>query len=119
MEAEELAFSPENLAKLIDLADAGTISSSVAKKVFEKIFTDNVDPEKYVEEKGLKTVNDEGALKEAVEKVLADNPQAVADYKGGKQKAFGALMGQSMRALKGKADPASVTKMIKELLEEQ
>ena len=109
MEAEELAFSPENLAKLIDLADAGTISSSVAKKVFEKIFTDNVDPEKYVEEQGLKTVNDEGALKEAVEKVLADNPQAVADYKGGKQKAFGALMGQSMRALKGKADPASVT----------
>ena len=119
MEAEELAFSPENLAKLIDLADAGTISSSVAKKVFEKIFTDNVDPEKYVEEQGLKTVNDEGALKEAVEKVLADNPQAVADYKGGKQKALGALMGQSMRALKGKADPASVTKMIKELLEEQ
>ena len=78
-----------------------------------------MDPEKYVEEQGLKTVNDEGALREAVEKVLADNPQAVADYKGGKQKAFGALMGQSMRALKGKADPASVTKMIKELLEEQ
>ena len=76
-------------------------------------------PDQYVEEQGLKTVNDEGALKEAVEKVLADNPQAVADYKGGKQKAFGALMGQSMRALKGKADPASVTKMIKELLEEQ
>ena len=119
MEAEELAFSPENLAKLIDLADTGTISSSVAKKVFEKIFTDNVDPEKYVEEQGLKTVNDEGALRAAVEKVLADNPQAVADYKGGKQKAFGALMGQSMRAMKGKADPASVTKMIKELLEKQ
>ena len=65
----------------------------MAKKVFEKIFTDNVDPEKYVEEQGLKTVNDEGALRAAVEKVLADNPQAVADYKGGKQKAFGALMG--------------------------
>ena len=118
-EPEDLAFSPENLAKLIDLTDAGTISSSVAKKVFDKIFTDNVDPEKYVEEQGLKTVNDEGALREAVERVLADNPQAVADYKGGQQKAFGALMGQSMRALKGKADPASVTKMIKELLEEQ
>ena len=82
MEAEHLAFSPENLAKLIDLADTGTISSSVAKKVFEKIFTDNVDPEKYVEEQGLKTVNDEGALRAAVEKVLADNPQAVADDKG-------------------------------------
>lgn len=116
MEPEELSFSPENLAKLIDLADAGTISSSVAKKVFEKIFADDVDPEEYVEEQGLRTVSDEGAIREVVEKVLADNPQAVADYKGGKQKAFGALMGQSMRSLKGKADPAAVTKMIKELL---
>ena len=116
MEPEELSFSPENLAKLIDLADAGTISSSVAKKVFEKIFADDVDPEEHVEEQGLRTVSDEGAIREVVEKVLADNPQAVADYKGGKQKAFGALMGQSMRSLKGKADPAAVTKMIKELL---
>ena len=116
MEPEELKFSPEHLAKLIDMTDAGTISASVARKVFEQIFTDDVDPEKYVEENGLKTVNDEGAIREAVEKVLADNPQAVADYKGGKQKAFGALMGQSMRALKGKADPAAVTKMIKEIL---
>ena len=116
MEPEELSFSPENLAKLIDLADAGTISSSVAKKVFEKIFADDVDPEEYVEEQGLRTVSDEGAIRGVVEKVLADNPQAVADYKGGKQKAFGALMGQSMRSLKGKADPAAVTKMIKELL---
>lgn len=116
MEPEKLSFSPENLAKLIDLADAGTISSSVAKKVFEKIFADDVDPEEYVEEQGLRTVSDEGAIREVVEKVLADNPQAVADYKGGKQKAFGALMGQSMRSLKGKADPAAVTKMIKELL---
>ncbi len=116
MEPEELSFSPENLAKLIDLADAGTISSSVAKKVFEKIFADDVDPEEYVEEQGLRTVIDEGAIREVVEKVLADNPQAVADYKGGKQKAFGALMGQSMRSLKGKADPAAATKMIKELL---
>ena len=118
MEPEELKFSPEHLAKLIDMTDAGTISAAVARKVFEQIFTDDVDPEKYVEENGLKTVNDEGAIREAVEKVLADNPQAVADYKGGKQKAFGALMGQSMRALKGKADPAAVTKMIKEMLEQ-
>ena len=100
------------------MTDAGTISAAVARKVFEQIFTDDVEPEKYVEENGLKTVNDEGAIKEAVEKVLADNPQAVADYKGGKQKAFGAPMGQSMRALKGKADPAAVTKMIKEILEQ-
>lgn len=118
MEPEGLKFSPEHLAKLIDMTDAGTISAAVARKVFEQIFTDDVDPEKYVEENGLKTVNDEGAIREAVEKVLTDNPQAVTDYKGGKQKAFGALMGQSMRALKGKADPAAVTKMIKEMLEQ-
>ena len=118
MEPEDLKFSPEHLAKLIDMTDAGIISAAVARKGFEQIFTDDVDPEKYVEENGLKTVNDEGAIKDAVEKVLADNPQAVADYKGGKQKAFGALMGQSMRALKGKADPAAVTKMIKEMLEQ-
>ena len=117
MEPEELRFSPEHLAKLISLTDAGTVSASVAKKVFEHVFAEDADPEKYVEEHGLKTVNDEGAIREAVEKVLADNPQAVADYKGGKQKAFGALMGQSMRALKGKADPVAVTKMIQEMLD--
>ena len=118
MEAEDLSFSPANLAKLIDLVDAGTINSSVAKKVFEKIFTDDVDPERYVEENGLKMVNDEGALKEVIEKVIALNPQAAADYKGGKEKALGALMGQTMRAMKGKADPGIVTRMLKELLKD-
>ena len=116
MEPEDLTFSPEHLAKLIDMTDAGTVSASVAKKVFEQIFAEDVDPEKYVEENGLKTVNDESAIRDAVEKVIAENPQAVADYKGGKEKAFGALMGQSMRALKGKADAAAVRAMLTELL---
>lgn len=116
MEPEELVLSPEHLAKLIDMTDAGAISASVARKVFEYVFTDDVDPEKYVEENGLKTVKDEGAIREAVEKVIADNPQAVADYKGGKEKALGALMGQSMRALKGKADAGAVREMLMEIL---
>lgn len=116
MEPEDLTFSPEHLAKLIDMTDAGTVSASVAKKVFEQIFAEDVDPEKYVEENGLKTVNDESAIRDAVEKVITENPQAVADYKGGKEKAFGALMGQSMRALKGKADAAAVRAMLTELL---
>ena len=115
-EPEDLTFSPENLAKLIDLVDAGTINGTVAKKVFEKIFTDNVDPEKYVEEQGLKTVSDEGALKEVVEQVIAANPKAVEDYKGGKEKALGALMGQTMRAMKGKADPGVVNQMLRDML---
>ena len=83
-EPEDICFAPEHLAKLIELTEAGTINSSVAKEVFEKIFDENVDPEKYVEEKGLKIVQDDGALEEVLKKVIADNPQAVADYKGGK-----------------------------------
>lgn len=118
MEPEEISFSPENLAKLIELADAGTINSSVAKEVFEKIFTEDIDPEKYVEEHGLKTVNDEGALEEVLTKVLAENPQAVADYKGGKEKALGALVGQTMKAMKGKANPGQVNQKLREMLKD-
>lgn len=117
MEAEDLTFSPVNLAKLIDLADAGTINSSVAKKVFEKVFTDDVDPEAYVKEQGLGMVNDERALRDVIEKVLADNPKAVEDYRGGKEKAMGALVGQTMRAMKGKANPGMVNEMLKKMLQ--
>ena len=76
----------------------------------------NVDPEKYVEEHGLKTVNDEGALIEVLKKVIADNPQAVVDYKGGKEKALGALVGQTMKAMKGKANPGLVNQKLREML---
>ena len=116
MEAEDLKFSPEHLAKLIDLADAGTINSSVAKEVFEQIFLEDIDPEKYVEEHGLKTVNDEGALRSTIEKIIADNPQSVEDYRNGKQKAMGFIVGQTMRAMKGKANPGMVNQILKELL---
>ena len=113
---EDICFAPEHLAKLIELTEAGTINSSVAKEVFEKIFDENVDPEKYVEEKGLKIVQDDGALEEVLKKVIADNPQAVADYKGGKEKALGALVGQTMKAMKGKANPGVVNKKLREML---
>ena len=115
-DAQDLTFSPENLAKLIDLADAGVITGAVAKEVFEQIFEQDVNPEAYVEEKGLKTVNDEGALRKTVEGVIASNPQSVSDYKGGKEKALGFLVGQTMKQMKGKADPAAVNKLLKELL---
>ena len=116
MEAEDLKFSPENLAKLIELADAGTVNSSVAKEVFEQIFLNDIDPDVYVEEHGLKTVNDADELRTTLEKVIADNPQAVADYRGGKEKALGALVGQTMKAMKGKANPGMVNKMLREML---
>ena len=98
------------------LADAGTINSSVAKEVFEKVFAEDVDPEKYVEDHGLKTVNDEGALRTLAEEVIAKNPKAVEDFKGGKEKALGALVGQIMKAMKGKANPGMVNELLREML---
>lgn len=116
MEAEDLTFSPENLAKLIELADSGAVNSSVAKEVFEAVFNENVDPDRYVEEKGLKTVHDEGALRSVIEEVVANNPQSVQDYRNGKEKAIGFLVGQTMKAMKGKADPGMINKILKEYL---
>ena len=81
-----------------------------------KIFKEDIDPEKYVEEKGLKIVNDDGALKSTIEEIIAANPQSVADYHSGKEKALGFLVGQTMKAMKGKANPASINKILKELL---
>ena len=116
-EPEDLSFSPENLAKLIRLADGGTINNKVAKEVFEKIYSENIDPEQYVEEHGLKSVSDEGALRSVIEEIVAANPQSVEDYKGGKKKAIGFLVGQTMKAMKGKADPGAVNKILQEVLE--
>ena len=116
MDVSDISFSPANLAALIKLTDDGSINSSVAKEVFEKIFDEDVDPVKYVEENGLKQVNDEGALKKTVEDVIAANPQSVEDYRSGKEKAIGFLVGQTMKAMKGKANPAMVNDMLKELL---
>ena len=116
MDPEDICFSPENLAKLIALVDAKAINSSVAKEVFEVMFEKDLDPGKYVEEKGLKTVNDEGALRKTVEEVIAANPQSVADFKSGKEKAIGFLVGQTMKAMKGKADPGMVNRVLREML---
>lgn len=116
VEAEDLRFSPANLAKLIALTDSKAINGSVAKEVFEVMFENDIEPEKYVEEKGLKTVNDEGELRKTIEEVIAGNPQSVDDYHNGKEKALGFLVGQTMKAMKGKADPAMVNRILKELL---
>lgn len=116
LEPEAIRFSPENLAKLIVLVDNGTITRTVAKEVFEKIFAEDIDPEAYVEENGLKVVNDEGALRAVIREVIAANPQSVTDYHNGKERARGFLVGQTMRAMKGKADPAMVNKVLEELL---
>lgn len=116
MDAADISFSPENLAKLIELVEAGSINNSVAKDVFVKVFDEDVDPDKYIEENGLKQVNDEGALKATIEKVVADNPQSVDDYRNGKKQAIGYLVGQTMKAMQGKANPGMVNKLLQELL---
>ena len=118
-EPEDLSFAPVHLANLIDLVDAGTINGSVAKKVFGEIFRRDVDPVIYVEEHGLKTVSDEGALREIIARIFAENPKSVEDYKGGKKKAIGFLVGQTMKAMKGKADPGMVNQMVKEMMDQQ
>lgn len=116
MDPEDLAFSPENLARLIALTEAGTINGTVAKEVFEQIFDKNIDPKQYVEAHGLKTVHDEDALRSVIARVIEDNPKSVEDYRGGKEKAMGFLVGQTMKAMKGKANPGLVNQILKEML---
>ena len=115
-EPEDMKFSPENLAKLISLVEKNIINRTVAKDVFEAVFKEDVDPEGYVEEHGLKVVNDTDALTKTIEELLEKNPQSVADFKAGKEKAMGFIVGQTMRAMKGKADPAVVNQLVRELM---
>lgn len=117
-DVDQLSFSPENLAKLIRLVEDKVINRTVAKALFEEIVRTDMDPERAVEERGLKVVNDEGALRKAVEEVIAANPQSVQDFKNGKGKAAGFLVGQTMRAMKGKADPRMVEQLVRRLLSE-
>ena len=116
MDVDEISFSPENLARLIGLVERNVINRTVAKEVFEEIFSSNADPESYVEEHGLKVVNDRGQLRKVIEEILEASPQSVQDFKNGKEKAAGFIVGQTMRAMKGKADPAVVNQLVKELL---
>ena len=116
MDPEDIRFTPDELSSLIAMVDKKEINTSVAKEVFEAMFDGGVDPVKYVEEKGLKTVHDEGALRKTIEEVVANNPQAVDDYHNGKEKAIGALVGQTMKAMKGKADPSLINQILREIL---
>lgn len=116
MDPEDITYTPQNLADLIRLTDENVINSTVAKEVFEKMFKEDIDVEQFVEDNGLRTVNDEGALRETIERVIAENPQSVADYQAGKTKAIGFLVGQTMKAMKGKADPGTVNEILRELL---
>ena len=116
MEPIEIPFDSNQLGKLIILIDKGTISSSIAKKVLVEMFEHPRDPEDIIDEKGWVQISDEGAIKEVVLKVLEANPQSVADYKGGKDKALGFLVGQAMKETRGKANPKMLNEMFLEEL---
>ena len=112
LEPENIPFTAESLAELITLIEKGTISSAIAKKVLEEMFEDGEKmPSKIIEEKGWIQISDEGAIKEVVLKILSENTQSVQDFKAGKDRALGFLVGQAMKATKGKANPQMLNKM--------
>lgn len=115
----EAKFTAEQLGHLISLIEKNVISSAIAKKVFEDMAQSGKDPESIVEEKGLKQVTDEGAIRDIVIKVLDLNPASVADYLAGKERAMGFIVGQTMKESHGKANPVMVNKLVKEELEKR
>ncbi len=111
MEPDQIPFTADQLGKMIVLIEKGTISSAIGKKVLTELFENPADPEEIVKEKGWIQISDEGAIKEVVMQVLEANPQSIADFKGGKDKALGFLVGQAMKQTKGKANPQMLNKM--------
>jgi aspartyl-tRNA(Asn)/glutamyl-tRNA(Gln) amidotransferase subunit B len=113
-ELSEIALTPESLAKMITLIQDGTLSSKLAKKVFQTLVTKGGDPETIVKEQGLVQISDEGTLRKLVTETLDANPQSIDDFKSGKEKAIGFLVGQMMKASKGQANPPMLNKILLE-----
>ena len=116
MEPEDLGFTPKHLADLILAVEDGKINQQNAKKVFAHIMDEDVEPVAYMKEHGLLMVSDSGAIEAAVDEVLAANPKTVEEFHSGKEKVLGFLVGQVMKKMKGKADPAKVNELLREKL---
>ncbi len=119
LEAKEMRLTPKTLARLIALVQEGKVNRNTAVKVFDAVFADDGDVDAYVKEHGLEQVSDAGLVGQVVEQVLAANAKSVEDYLGGKEKAFGFLVGQVMRQLKGQAAPQVVNQTLRERLEQR
>ena len=115
-EPNDIPFKAEDLGKLVELIDKGTISSKIAKQVLEEMFENPKDPEDIIKERGWIQISDEGAIKEVVTKILEANPASIADFKAGKDRALGFLVGQAMKETRGKANPQMLNKMFLEEL---
>lgn len=116
-DGEDLQLSPEGLAALIQLVKSGKINRTVAKEVFEKMFLEQAEPLEYIKEQGLFMEEDANALTDAVLAVIKEFPQSVRDYRNGKEKAIGFLIGQTMKKLGGKANPGKVTEILRKCLQ--
>ena len=117
VELQDTKLTPENLAGMIKLIEDGTMSSKIAKKVFPELAANGGDAKQIMEDKGLVQISDEDTLKQYVNEALDNNPQSVEDYKNGKGKAMGYLVGQIMKASKGQANPQIVNKLLKQELD--
>ena len=118
LEAKDMALTPRTLARLIELVQEGKLNRNTAVRVFDAVFADDGDVDAYVKEHGLEQVSDAGLVGSVVDKVLAANPKSIQDFKAGKEKAFGFLVGQVMRELKGQASPQVVHQALRERLEQ-
>ena len=118
LEARDMALTPRTLARLIELVQEGKLNRNTAVRVFDAVFADDGDVDAYVKEHGLEQVSDAGLVGSVVDKVLAANPKSIQDFKAGKEKAFGFLVGQVMRELKGQASPQVVNQALREKLEQ-
>lgn len=116
MEIEDIRFSSKEFADLIKLIDSGKISNKIGKKVLREMFEEGKDPNKIVKEKGLIQINDEGEIERIVDETLEENPESIEDYKNGKDRALGFLVGQVMKKTRGKANPGIVNKLISKKL---
>ena len=115
--SREIPVEPACLRRLISMVEEGKISNTAGREVFREMFINGGSPEEIVEKKGLSQISSEDAILELVRKVIADNPKSVADYRGGKTKAIGFLVGQVMKESKGRANPAMVNELLAKELE--
>lgn len=113
---DKTKITPESLTKLIQLIEKGTISNNIAKTLVMTLVKEGGDPQEIVEKQGLGVISDEGAIKEICQKVVDNNPNQVAAYKGGKQQLFGFFVGQVMKETKGRANPQTVNQLLKDIL---
>lgn len=114
LEPENIPFKAEDLAKVVTLIEKGTISSSIGKKVIEELFENPKDPETIIKENGWIQISDEGEIREVVLKIIEENQESVNDYRNGKDRALGFLVGQAMKQTRGKANPQLLNKFFKE-----